>query len=111
MRVQERREMERRRLNQQHVKMRLGMIECVQCIECLVYPVHMLYEEYSISYSISLLCSLKKGCISVFLGRNINDHIHLIFPHEPLAAHKPAVKKPGCPQRRVFLTPAYGVGS
>ena len=24
--------------------------------------------------------------VSAILGRNINDHIHLIFPHDPLAA-------------------------
>ena len=24
--------------------------------------------------------------VSVILGRNINDHIHLFFPHDPLAA-------------------------
>ena len=27
-----------------------------------------------------------KGCISDFLGRNINDYINLIFPHDPLTA-------------------------
>ena len=30
-------------------------------------------------------CPLK--VVSDILGRNLNDHIHLIFPHDPLAAH------------------------
>ena len=33
-----------------------------------------------------VLITLMLKVISAMLGRNINDHIHLIFSHDPLAA-------------------------
>ena len=37
------------------------------------------------------MCALHRinGCISDFLGRNINGHVHLIFPHDPLTVFHP----------------------
>ena len=43
--------------------------------------------------------------VSAILGRNINDHIHLIFSPDPLATRPVASgsRSTGCLQRCVFL--------
>ena len=68
----------------------------LRCLTSLTEPPHE-YVRYfignnqkmHINLSISQILHVNVvmlKVVSAMLGRNINDHIHLIFPHDPLAA-------------------------